>query len=139
MSWAAKKGFDTLYSKVTAWFQKPAARNVLILGAGGVGKTTLGQFLSSPENESASGSYVESISTEEFTLPDNLAVQIVIPPGQAHRRKATWDQCLEEVAEGKFRGVILIHAYGHHALGDISYENHKLYDPAKGLDAFVTD
>jgi hypothetical protein len=139
MSWAAKKGFDKLYSKVTAWFDNPTARGVLIIGPGGVGKTTLGQFLSGQEDKAPSGSYVESVSTEEFKLADDVAVQIVIPPGQAHRRKATWDQRLEEVAEGKFRGVIIIHAYGHHALGDISYENHKLYDPEKGLDAFVTD
>lgn len=139
MSWAAKKGFDKLYSKTTSWFNKPNARGVLIIGPGGVGKTTLGQFLSGQEDQAASGSYVESVGTEEFQIADNLSVQLVIPPGQAHRRKATWDQRLEEVADGKFRGVILIHAYGHHALGDFSYKNHKLYDPEKGFDAFVTD
>ena len=139
MSWSAKKGLDKLYSKITAWFKNPTARGVLIIGPGGVGKTTLGQFLSGQEDKAASGSYVESVSTEEFKLANDVAVQIMIPPGQAHRRKATWDQRLQEVAEGKFRGVILIHAYGHHALGDISYENHKLYDPEKGLDGFVTD
>jgi hypothetical protein len=139
MSWSAKKGFDELYSKVTAWFRKPIARGVLIIGPGGVGKTTLGQFLAGQQDKAVSGSYVESVSTEEFKLADEVAVQIVIPPGQAHRRKATWDQQLEEVAEGKFRGVILIHAYGHHAIGDISYENHRLFDPEKGLEMFLAD
>jgi hypothetical protein len=139
MSWAAKKGFDKLYSQITSWFNKSNARGVLIIGPGGVGKTTLGQFLSGQEDRASLGSYSESIGTEEFKIADDLNVQIVIPPGQAHRRRATWDQRLEEVAEGKFRGVILIHAYGHHALGDISYRNHKLYDPEKGFDAFVAD
>lgn len=139
MSWAAKKGFDKLYSNVTAWFQKPTARGVLIIGPGGVGKTTLGHFLSGQEEKATSGSYVESITTEEFNLAENAAVQLVILPGQAHRRKATWDQRLEEVGEGKFRGIILIHAYGHHALGDISYENHRLYDPDKGLNVFLAE
>lgn len=138
-AWAAKKGLDKLYSKVAAWFTKPAPRGILIIGPGGVGKTTLGQFLSGQDERAASGSYVESVGTEEFKLADDLAVQVVILPGQAHRRRATWDQRLDEVAEGKFRGIIIIHAFGHHALGDISYKNHKLYIPEKGLDAFVAD
>lgn len=137
MSWAAKKGFDKLYSQITAWFSKPTARSVLIIGPGGVGKTTLGQFLSGQDEKATSGSYVESVGTEEFKVADDVNVQIVIPPGQAHRRNATWDQLLEEVQEGKFRGVILIYAYGHHALGDISYKSHRLYDPNKGFEAFV--
>ncbi len=29
LSWAAKKGFDSLFSKVTTWFRNPTARGVL--------------------------------------------------------------------------------------------------------------
>lgn len=139
MSWAAKRGFDKLYSNVTGWFSEPAERGVLIVGPGGVGKTTLGQFLSGQEELATSGSYTESVGTEEFALSADTRVQLVIPPGQAHRRKATWDQRLEDIAKGKFRGVIIIHAYGHHTLGDISYVNHKLYNPEKGFDEFVVE
>ena len=92
MSWAAKRGFDQIYSRVAAWFTKPDARSVLIIGPGGVGKTTLGRFLSGQQGDGESGSYVESICTEEFQLDDNAAVQVVIPPGQTHRRMSTWDQ-----------------------------------------------
>ena len=103
---------------MSEYFQKPNERGVLIIGPGGVGKTTLGYFLSGQKDSAKSGSYEESISTEEFHLADNLAVQVAIPPGQEKRAKVTWEKYLERVANSEYRGIILIHAYGHHTIGD---------------------
>jgi hypothetical protein len=50
---------------------------------------------------------------------------------------ATWKGILDELKKGSFRGVILILAYGYHALGDISYVNHRLYDGQRGVSEFV--
>jgi len=140
MSWASKKALDATYGRVVAWFKKESPRSILIIGPGGVGKSTLGHFLAGTVAEDAGrGEYVESVGTEEFWLDDSRRVQIIVPPGQSRRRPSTWDQVLETVKEGNVRGIILIAAYGHHAIGDISYKNHRLFDAKKGFDQFVDD
>jgi hypothetical protein len=113
----------------------------LIIGPGGVGKTTLGKVFAKEKepDDPATAEYVESISTETYSLGDDPRVQIVVPPGQPHRADATWDTVLSDLRNGKFRGIILTLAYGHHSLGDISYKHHRLYSKTKGLKGFVKD
>src|SRR5947207_3199259 len=114
LSWAAKKGFDSVYGKVVTWFRRESPKGVLIIGPGGVGKTTLAHFLAGTDGENqATGEYIESAGTDEFKLADNLAVQIIVPPGQSRRRPATWEVLLDDVKKGRFRGIILIAAYGY--------------------------
>jgi hypothetical protein len=73
------------------------------------------------------GRYDESIGIERYTLADAPNVEIVVPPGQKHRREATWSDLHSDIAAGKYRGVILVSAYGYHSLGDISFKDHKLF------------
>jgi hypothetical protein len=54
-------------------------------------------------------------------------LQIIIPPGQEHRREATWTSLLADIGKGRFRGVILLAAYGFDTLGQIAVEDHKLF------------
>ncbi len=136
--WAAKKGLDKVYQRVVDWFTQKQERGVLILGAGGVGKTTLASLLSGKLDGRELAEYTESVGTEEFTLEENTKVQIIVPPGQSWRRPSTWDVLLERVRQGEFRGIVLIGAFGHHAIGDFSYKNHKLYDHQRGLEGFLT-
>lgn len=138
-SWLAKKGLDAAWARVFAWFRSVPPRGILIIGPGGVGKTTLAHFLAGSDYNAGGGKgeYVESISTETFGLLDDPQVQITVPPGQAHRQDATWESVLSEVKSGKIRGVILVVAYGNHTIGDISLRNHKLFDKEQGLEAFV--
>ena len=135
---ATKKGLEHGWNRIVSWFRSDNPRKILILGPGGVGKTTLGQFLSPPsEDAAADGKYIESISVERYSLKDDKKVQIVVLPGQAHRIEATWTNILAELRDGKYRGVILIQAYGHHAIGNFDYKNHKLYDAKQGDEAFL--
>jgi hypothetical protein len=55
----------------------------------------------------------------------------VVPPGQAHRREATWADLYARISAGRFRGIILVSAYGFHTLGEISYKQHRLYTNSK--------
>jgi len=138
--WVAKKALDLGWNAIVDWFKKPSPTKILIIGPGGVGKTTLGQFLSlNSDDAPEDGKYVESISVERFPLKDDKNVEIVVPPGQSHRIESTWTEILTELRDGKYRGVILVQAYGHHAIGDFDYTNHKLYDAKKGDAEFLKD
>jgi len=92
-AWAAKKAFDLGWSKIGNWLNRPDPRKILILGPSGVGKTTMGELLSCPE-QSPDGKYDESISVEQFQLKDDKNVQIVVLPGQPHRVAANWTKAL---------------------------------------------
>lgn len=110
------------------WFRGKKKRGILMLGAGGTGKTTLAGILAQQPTfrVEAFRAYQESIIVERYLLKDDQAVEIVVPPGQKHRRDATWRDLEHDLAAGAFRGVIVVGSYGFHSLG-ISYRDHQLY------------
>jgi hypothetical protein len=71
-----------------AWFRGSGKKNdasgILILGAGGVGKTTLARLLSGDFDLLLDGleRYDESIGIEHYALKDAPKVEVVVPPGQ---------------------------------------------------------
>jgi hypothetical protein len=87
--------------------------------------------------------YSESLFTEKVSLKDDQQVEIVIPPGQEHRRASTWTSLQTDVASGRIRGIMFVNCYGYHSLGDISYKEHRLYrsTPTQEdfLAAYLTD
>ncbi|MCI0741817.1 MAG: hypothetical protein L0Y72_22515 [Gemmataceae bacterium] len=114
-------------------FAKPTvpAPGILILGPGGVGKTTLGAFLAGKEERSPFASpavYNESVSVERYTLKreDGPEAIIVVPPGQEHRRATSWEELYSALREGQFHGIIFLVAYGYHSLGQIRWKEHTL-------------
>jgi hypothetical protein len=115
---------------------------LLIVGPGGVGKSTAGRFLSGEYNSllSIPGEYEESIGVETYALKDDNRVEIVVPPGQRHRRDATWSEVQGTIGAGGYGGVIMAGSYGYHSLGQISYKHHRLYqetDEGGFLPAFL--
>jgi hypothetical protein len=146
--WDRRDEIVRLLQGLRDWFKGSSKdqtphRGILIIGPGGAGKTTLakqlaGQFdflLDSPD------AYDESINIERFTLLGQPEVEVVVPPGQKHRREATWGELSTELEAGKFRGLILLSAYGYHTLGRISYKDHKLYrgDKEAFLRAYLAE
>jgi hypothetical protein len=81
------------------------------------------------------GPYAASIEIERASLLDAPAVEVVIPPGQKHRRETTWTDLIADVVAGKYRGVILVTAYGHQSIARDSYKQHPLFAARK--DDFV--
>ena len=77
---------------------------VLVLGPGGVGKSTLGKVLSGKFDPffDLPETYDESLDVESYELGDLPGMEILVPPGQPHRREATWHSQLEKLATGKF-------------------------------------
>ena len=146
-AWDKKGKIREIWSRVPKWlgFSKRDVATgdavpqggILILGLAGSGKTTLARLLSGeveiyidpPET------YLSSLGIEEYTLLGEPDVEIVVPPGQENSRAATWDDLLKDATVGRFRGLILVTAYGHESIARQSYKDHPLYESRK--DSFV--
>ncbi|HEV3439398.1 MAG TPA: hypothetical protein VG122_18685 [Gemmata sp.] len=119
--------------KIWSWFRSDPGRGILIIGAGGVGKSTLARLLSGNFDWllNEPWRYDESFGIEEFALKDDPKTNIVVPPGQAPRREAMWVDVERNLAAGQYRGVIVVNAFGYHTLTNMSYKEHPLYTGSK--------
>lgn len=140
--WDHREGVKENLDELYRWFGTRKKGRILILGPGGTGKTTLARLLSGEFQWllDPPGVYAESIAVEHYKLAGAPGVEVVVPPGQELRRDLTWDDLLADVREGKFRGIILVGAYGYHSL-DLSYKRHELYQGSKApfLQAYLSD
>jgi hypothetical protein len=109
---------------------------IAIFGAGGTGKTTLGQLLAGSYELSDLPTYRESIRMEQYRLDSNSMGSIVVAPGQ-ERREDTWDDLLLSLASGKVKLIIHVVAWGHHSFRESSYTNHHLYKAGMSTDEFI--
>lgn len=110
--------------------REPNDRPILILGPGGCGKSTLLRILAGHRDwlRETPWVYSESTGQEKMPLEDDPDVQVVVTPGQPHREKTYWQDLQSELAAGKYRGVILLTAYGYHSLGQgMRVKTHPLY------------
>ena len=116
----------------------PEQRGILMIGPGGTGKTTLAELLTGKIDLSSSDltKYNESINVDRYTLEDAPKVELVVTPGQRHRRQAHWPELLSDVAAGAYRGIVVFGSYGYHSLGS-SYKNHELYLANKAKSKFL--
>jgi hypothetical protein len=144
--WDRKDDVARALKGVYAWFRgsgqtaaEPAG--ILIIGPGGTGKTTLARILSGEYDSflDRPGEFKESINIERYKLGEEPETEVVVPPGQHHRRDVHWGDVCKDLGAGKYRGVIVTASGGYHTLGPISYKRHKLYQGDKDdfLKAFL--
>jgi hypothetical protein len=145
-AWDNRKSISKVLNELYGWFTDKGKdrRGILIIGPGGSGKTTLGLLLSGKYHwlMDSPWTYTESRKLERYVLKDDKKVEVVVPPGQKHRREAFWSDLQADIAAGKFRGVILLAAYGYHTLGELaSYKDQPQYAKKKEefLDAYLEE
>lgn len=145
LTWAWKNRVEVLgYLKsVREWFRSDPGRGILVIGSGGVGKSTLARLLSGDFDWLLDDpwDYRESYGVEEYALADDPKVEVVVPPGQVARRDATWATVEQGLATGAYRGVVYVTADGHHTLPRGSYKLHRLYQGNKAnfLTAYLDE
>lgn len=143
--WSQRKEVAQSLQDLYSWFRgagrgKDGGRGIVILGAGGTDKSTLGRMLAGEYDPlfDAVEPYRESIGIEEYSLQDDPTVQIAVPPGQSQRRDATWDELLAALSRGEYRGVIVVSAFGYHSLGEIWVEQTTMAPPIVSSTALTS-
>lgn len=118
---------DRTYCYIT---KKPKKTKILVLGSGGVGKSTFAKIINGHQRDILDefGVYTESLDTEFLAVDGHDWAEVEVVPGQERRLKAYWDRIRAGIREGKYEGIILVSAYGYHSLGLLSdYKQHRLF------------
>jgi ethanolamine utilization protein EutP (predicted NTPase) len=111
---------------------------IAIFGAGGTGKTTLGNILAGKASaNNVLSQYQESISIDRVKLEGNTPGQVLIVPGQEPRQDK-WDEVLSAVIDGQVSLIINVVSYGYHSFEDIDYQSHPLYQVGMSERIFAT-
>jgi energy-coupling factor transporter ATP-binding protein EcfA2 len=112
-------------------------RKIAIFGAGGTGKTTLGNILAGKASaNNVLSPYQESISIDKLKLGGDILGSVIIVPGQ-ERRQNKWDEVFSEIIDGHITLIINVVSYGYHSFEGIGYQAHQLYQPGMTERQFV--
>jgi hypothetical protein len=141
-------------SRLSRWSKKlmHGDLTVLVLGAGGTGKTTLVQVLTSEAPLLVEEAYQSSASVEYISLEGELPVTFVVATGQDSRRlldlrkDASWEEIFNVFQEAgalgfgsKNRVLILnVVSYGYHSFSG-KLEDTEVYDRKKSKNEMMID
>jgi hypothetical protein len=117
---------------------------IAIFGAGGTGKTTLGNILAGKASlNNILSPYQESFKVDKFKLDGNipgLAINtsgsVQIAPGQEDRQNQ-WDEIFPKIISGRVSLIINVVSYRYHSFGTISYQEDPLYQSGMTAEQFT--
>ncbi len=112
---------------------------VLVFGASGAGKSTVGKLLGEKlTDEDLLRGYVSSRAVESYDLGKTVAGSVLVAPGQRLRRHAA-DELRSMLTTGKVAGVMNVVAYGHHAFDpNTAFQEHRAFQPGMTKARFLT-
>jgi hypothetical protein len=124
----------TLWKRMQRWMTK-GSTSIVIVGAGGTGKSTLGQLLAcGPTGFAQPQRYRESMTVETLQLAGNVPATVLVTPGQERRRTRTLPGLLRDIASRCRLGIIHVVSHGYHSLGEeVSFR--ELPEYQKGMTA----
>ena len=126
--WDNREWIKEKLGSLAFWVREPNERPILILGPGGCGKSTLLRMLTGQRDWLCEKPWEYKESVTQECLSDDSDVEFVAVPGQPHHQKPYWEALKQEIATGKYRGIIFLTAYGYHTIGKgIQIKNHRLY------------
>lgn len=108
---------------------------VVVFGAGGSGKSTLGKFLA---GEELSTDYRESKHPESYKLDSTTTCSILVPPGQEGLRPKTWSDLQRHVASGRSTTVLHVVSWGLNEISPLPYSEHREYRTGMTVDEFIS-
>ncbi|WP_319585990.1 hypothetical protein [uncultured Desulfobulbus sp.] len=89
---------------------------ILVIGPGGVGKTTLGVILNGKSKSilDTHSVYTESLDSEILNMCDiKIKTHLDIVPGQDHRLDSMWKKIGRDIEDGYYNGIIYVCSYGY--------------------------
>jgi GTPase SAR1 family protein len=115
---------------------KHGNEKIIVLGAGGVGKTTLGKVLAG-QDLIAGEKYQDSANTEVFSYDGKIYGTVVVAPGQERRRAFTWPELRTQISQGQVLGIVFVVAGGLNSLREIEPEEHEVYKQGMTSEEFL--
>lgn len=144
-AYGQQRKIQEIASKIAYYVTRGTLR-IVVFGAGGVGKSTLGEFLSAGnQTEIKSYVYVPSLGIEKESLKGGFVGGLVIAPGQEELFPEEWQVLLDYLRDGKSRVVVNVVAWGYHSIERLPYtqvtripsSDVPVYQPGMTKEAFL--
>lgn len=109
---------------------------IAVFGPGGVGKSTLGHFVSRGGEAIRPHDYKESPVIEKYTISDEVVGKLLVPPGQERRIEDYWPELYRQLVQGKSRGIINVVSWGYHSF-ELAMKDTRYFMPGMSKDEFL--